>query len=182
MNDFFNSSYCNRKNWILEHIKDASLTLEEAMVLLMIEFMNEQGYPISLKELASHLGCECQLVDGILSSLCDKHYLQITSSGKRIRFNIDGFFSLPAQETVEELPLFSVFEEEFARPLTARETMMLADWQKEWEPGMLLYALREATIYHKLSFSYIQAILADWKRRGITIQDLSQEKMQDEAD
>ena len=37
---------------------------------------------------------------------------------------------------------------------------------------MILYALREASAYGKLSFPYIDGILREWKKKNLTVKQI----------
>lgn len=68
----------------------------------------------------------------------------------------------------EKPTLFELFETEFKRPLTQVELMRLSDWSREYDQQLIIYALREASINKASSFNYIDKILCEWKRKGMT--------------
>lgn len=68
----------------------------------------------------------------------------------------------------EEPTLFELFEDEFKRPLTQIEIKRLFDWQQEHDEQLVVYALREASINNAYSFNYIDKILCEWQRKGMT--------------
>ncbi len=68
----------------------------------------------------------------------------------------------------EKPTLFELFEDEFKRPLTQVELMRLNDWSREYDQQLIIYALREASINKAFSFNYIDKILCEWKRKGMT--------------
>jgi DNA replication protein len=74
-------------------------------------------------------------------------------------------------ETVkqEETNLYSVFEQEFGRPLSPFECESLSMWVDDdhHDPTIIKAALREAVISGKLNFRYIDRILFEWKKNGI---------------
>jgi len=65
--------------------------------------------------------------------------------------------------------LYSIFEQEFGRPLSPLECETLAMWidQDHQSPTLIKAALREAVISNKLNFRYIDRILFEWKKQGI---------------
>lgn len=78
------------------------------------------------------------------------------------------------QAMEEEADIYSVFEQEFARPLSPLECETLAMWldQDEHNPTIIKAALRESVISGKLNFRYIDRILFEWKKNGVkTIED-----------
>ncbi|WP_244925856.1 DnaD domain-containing protein [Dielma fastidiosa] len=70
----------------------------------------------------------------------------------------------------QELPpdLFELFENEFKRPLTQIELQRLSDWSREYDQQLIVYSLREASINNAYSFNYIDKILCEWQRKGMT--------------
>ncbi|NUK31301.1 DnaD domain-containing protein [Parageobacillus sp. VR-IP] len=71
------------------------------------------------------------------------------------------------QEEVESL--YTVFEQEFGRPLSPFECETLSMWidQDGHSPQIIKAALREAVLSGKLNFRYIDRILFEWKKNGI---------------
>src|SRR5690606_35105272 len=73
--------------------------------------------------------------------------------------------------------LYSVFEQEFGRPLSPLECETISSWteQDNHSDEMIRLALKEAVISRKLNIRYIDAILFNWKKNGIhTIRDAQQ--------
>lgn len=68
----------------------------------------------------------------------------------------------------QELPLFELFETEFKRPLSQVELQRLSDWSREYDQQLIVYSLREASINNAYSFNYIDKILCEWQRKGMT--------------
>ncbi len=65
--------------------------------------------------------------------------------------------------------LYTIFEEEFARPLSPLECETLAIWQDQdqHDAQLIKHALKEAVLSGKLSFRYIDRILFEWKKNGL---------------
>ncbi|MFN2745627.1 MULTISPECIES: DnaD domain-containing protein [Bacillus] len=74
------------------------------------------------------------------------------------------------QNRGEEKSLYTIFEEEFARPLSPLECETLSIWldQDHHDVQMIKQALKEAVMLGKLNFRYIDRILFEWKKNGIT--------------
>lgn len=64
--------------------------------------------------------------------------------------------------------LFDLFEREFARTISSSEAMRLSDWVSHYNDNLIRYALREAILYEKLNFDYIDRILMNWEKRSFT--------------
>lgn len=74
----------------------------------------------------------------------------------------------------EETPdLFTVFEQEFGRPLSPMECETISAWidQDEYPDELIRFALKEAVFAGKLHFRYIDRILIEWSRNRVTNTD-----------
>lgn len=73
------------------------------------------------------------------------------------------------QHEGEQKSLYTIFEEEFARPLSPLECETLNVWldQDHHDVQMIKQALKEAVMSGKLNFRYIDRILFEWKKNGI---------------
>lgn len=77
---------------------------------------------------------------------------------------------------VYECNLFDLFETEFARTISQMEMTRLSEWSEKFEDKIIRYALREAIIYNKRSFDYIDRILHNWSTKGFTVEDIEEGK------
>lgn len=171
MKQFWQESYFNRKNWLMENIVSLNLSEREFMLLMLISFFSEQNRLITTESLSAHSNLSIQDVDDCLSQLCLKQYLQVTFTNGIMSFNMDGIFQ-QKEKDVDALPIFQTFEQEFGRPLTQKELMMLSEWIRKYDNELIIYALREAAIYRKLNIKYIDTILSRWEKQGITVEKL----------
>ena len=169
MNEIWKESYFNRRNWLLEHIVPLKLNEKELLVLLLIDLLNDNNSPISISILSIKSGLSEMVIDEVVSNLCVRGLINISTNRGKIDFNIDGLFSHPV-ETADGLPLFKTFENEFARPLTQPELTTLNEWLRNYDEKFIFHALRTAAIYRKLNMKYIDSILANWKKNNTTIE------------
>lgn len=169
--------YINRRDWILESLSELSLTSEESLTILLIDFMNEHDLNISHGILAEKLKKDSEEIDNILSVLSAKGYLQIGYQDRKIAFSIDGIFAAQQDKTMAfDASLFDIFETEFGRPLSQMELQRMSDWIQIYEQKLIQYALREAIMFDKKSFDYIDRILVEWKNRNLSVQDIEDGK------
>ncbi|TCZ81169.1 DnaD domain protein [Paenibacillus albiflavus] len=65
--------------------------------------------------------------------------------------------------------LYSIFEKEFARPLTPMELETITGWidHDGYKEELILAALKEAVFTGKLYFRYVDRILLEWQRNRI---------------
>lgn len=76
----------------------------------------------------------------------------------------------PAAATTDGPGLFSVFEQEFGRPLTPMECETIAGWidTDSYPEELILFALKESVFAGKLHFRYIDRILLEWSRNRVS--------------
>lgn len=69
----------------------------------------------------------------------------------------------------ESKDIYSVFEKEFARPLSPMECETISSWidQDKYNQELILAALKEAVFAGKLHFRYIDRILLEWSRNRV---------------
>lgn len=69
----------------------------------------------------------------------------------------------------QQASLYSIFEQEFGRPLSPFEGETISIWldEEQYSEEIILAALRESVISGKVNFRYIDRILFNWKRNGI---------------
>ena len=78
-----------------------------------------------------------------------------------------------ANETEVTTDIIEIFENEFKRPLSTNEIDKINYWLSQVDYAYLIHALREAIIYRKLSFPYIERILLDWVKNKVTLEQLN---------
>lgn len=169
--------YVNRRDWIFEHLEELALHSEEALTILLIDYMNQHDMNISHGILAEKLKKNSEEIDNLLSVLTAKGYLQIGFQERKIAFSIDGVFTSLQKKTIDfDESLFDVFESEFGRTLSQMELQRMSDWLQIFDQKLIQYALREAIMFDKKSFDYIDRILVEWKRRELSVQDIEDGK------
>ena len=176
-NKWYKERFIDRRNWILEHLDELSVTSEEALVLLLIDFMNQYQIGVSHQALATKLKKSDDEVDDLLSRLSAKGFLSLELRDGKIMFELDGVFEGNQEAAVSfDGSLFDQFETEFGRPLSQMEMERLAQWSEVYHQKLIVYALREALTYDKKSFDYIERILIEWKKRNLTPEEYEEGK------
>lgn len=160
MKKWYQENYFSRRNWILENISNLNLTAAQALVLLMIDYKNEFRMPITIESLSESTGIKSAQIDKLITDLCKESYLKVNSNSKRITFDISGVFE-EKQNSELSRDLFSLFENEFNRPLSQKESERIAGWLKTYDSQTVTKALREAIKYNKPNIDYIDRILSN---------------------
>ncbi|WP_199614895.1 DnaD domain protein [Paenibacillus alkalitolerans] len=88
----------------------------------------------------------------------------------------------PARETAasRRRDLFTVFESEFARPLSPLEYERISAWldNDQYSDSLILAAVKEAVFAGKVNFTYIDRILMEWQKNRITTPEQAKEYTQ----
>ncbi|CAM4313448.1 DnaD domain protein [Erysipelothrix inopinata] len=158
---WWNKAYVNRRDWILDNLGVLKLTPLQTVVLLMIDFLNQQNDPITLEVLSERTGIEMNKIDELIHDLVRQELLTIKVEGMGLEFCIDGVFQEGVVYDYVDQGIFEVFETEFGRLLSQHELVMLNGWLSKYSEENILDALRAAIIYKKVSMNYINSILVN---------------------
>jgi len=164
MEKWWNQRYIDKRNWIIENFEKLNITLQEGMILLMIDYFNEFQIELSLNILSEKSNVSVEEVDNIINTLRTKGYLDFKVINKKIRFTLDGLFDEEDNGTYDTASLYELFESELGKILTEKELSMINAWLKQYSVDEIIDALREALIYKKKDFNYIQKILITKKQ------------------
>lgn len=171
---WYEQKYVNHRDWILDHLEFLGLSSDETIIVLLIDFMNQNHEEITMEALRRKTGQSMDELDRVISVLCAKKYLEIKASSRQVRFLLDGLFETDTarDEKIMDASLFDAFESELARPLSSKEMERISEWNRTTDKKLILYALREASAYQKLSLNYIERILNEWKAKGVTAESI----------
>lgn len=171
---WYRQHFVNRRDWILDHLEQLGLTHQETIMVLVIDFMNENQLPISIESLHAKTGMSTEEVNKVISVLCTKKYLEIRASAKQVSFLLDGLFETVTARgaSVLDSSLFELFESVFKRPLSQREMEQISEWNRVYDKRMIILALKEAGMYQALKMPYIAKVLSEWSARGLSVDDI----------
>lgn len=172
MKDLYKQPYFDHRNFILSRLGELKISNSEALLLLLIDFENEFGNIITYESLALKLNHTPDEISDLIDGLIAKGFLEIKIKDREILYSIDSLFKLDYENKVIDKnvfqDLFQLYEDAFGRPLNRSESERLSEWMSEYDLKLIEYALKEAIVYEKRNFDYINAILAKWKQRGLT--------------
>lgn len=172
---WWNQRFVNRRDYILENLETWNLNTREILMVLLIDYFNEHMIPLTLEIMAQKMHLTINEVDLLLQSLQEKGYVRMDIIQGRLVFMIDGMFEDTTKDAVDG-SLFDLYESEFGRPLSQPEMQRLADMRQNYEEIMIVNALREASIHDCKKFDYIEKILLNWKKRGLSATDYAEGK------
>lgn len=170
---WWNKSYFDRRTWILDHFETLGLSMEEGLLLLMIDYFNEQNMVLSHNSLSLKMNMDMEYIDRLLNSLSDKGYLDYEFENGSMKFVIDGVFDhKEPKNDAFNTNLFELFESEFSRPLSQVETQSISDLLQSYDKDMIILALREAMLYEVKQVKYVESVLMSWKQKGYSSEDV----------
>ncbi|MBW9212088.1 MULTISPECIES: DnaD domain protein [Terrabacteria group] len=174
--EWYEQPYFQHRDWILSHLEELNLNEKESLLVLILDFLNEHDQFISLAQLGKKLNETESEVEQQLSSLMEKGYLEIGSSKAGPVFDLKGLFLFDQQKEEIKSDLFSIFDQNFNRPLSTTELQKLSDWQKTYDPKVVLWALREALINEKVSFPYIETCILSAYNDAVKLREIIEGK------
>lgn len=173
----WNASWFDRNAWIFDHIEQFSLSSREILVLLVINYLNDSHQTVTPDAICAKTGLDADQVDQAIESLDGRGYLKVEMKNRRLCFLLDGLIEGAAQAAGSLQPgLIGEFAAEFGRPLSPSEMERISALSETYTPASIAHALDECAIYDKHSVSYVETILAAWKRKGLSDQDLAEGK------
>ena len=176
--------------------KQIGLNDQECFLLLQVYAFIEKGNDFPTPhELSERMTIDSEQCSAILRSLIKRGYIQIDSHYDKEgiyfeRYSLEPLWERLLQQYVKqheleqlqstvhhEENLYTIFEQEFGRPLSPFECETLAMWLDDdhHSTEIVKAALKEAVISGKLNFRYIDRILFEWKKNAITTVDQAKE-------
>ncbi len=179
-------------SFLFVHYVEMGLNEQELILLLQIQQYQKEGKffptPDELSERMTITSHECS---NLLGKLMRTGFLEIKEEVLENHMHSEIYSLVPMQRKMveyfllkqnkenetnkqsEEINLYSIFEQEFGRPLSPIECETLGMWMDDdfHDSKIILAALKEAVISGKLNFRYIDRILFEWKKNGIKTVD-----------
>nr|WP_309100711.1 DnaD domain-containing protein [Fredinandcohnia onubensis] len=186
--DLFEQGSISIPKMLMSSYRHLQLNEEEMMVLFhILTFMDGGNFFPTPIEISNRMTITEEKCMEILRQLIQRGYLEINEENDENRIIYEKYSLRPLWEKMlqylvqqnmneekeieqqHEKDLYSIFEQEFGRPLSPFECESLAMWldQDHHDPSIIKAALREAVMSGKLNFRYIDRILFEWKKNGI---------------
>jgi DNA replication protein len=180
-----------------------SLRLSELEVMLLIHLIafldkEKNDFP-TIEELQSRMSAAPEAVIAGLQKLLKDGFITIDEefeegSGIQFeRYNLTPLYKKLAESLIDRMSakaqskaavdsgsakdVYSIFEKEFARPLTPMELETISGWldKDRYHDELILAALKEAVFAGKVHFRYVDRILLDWSRNRIATVEQAKE-------
>lgn len=189
---------------LLKYYARLKLSDTEAMLLIqLLAFVDKEkkDFP-TIEEIQNRMAADPEHVVRLLQKLLKEGWINIdehTDPVSRIRYeryNLSGVYKKLAACGAEDMmrdreqnkyavleqshDLFTVFEKEFARPLTPMELETIANWidKDGYREELITFALKEAVFAGKVHFRYVDRILLEWSRNRVTTTEQAKEHAQ----
>ncbi|MGM9928187.1 MAG: DnaD domain-containing protein [Bacillus sp. (in: firmicutes)] len=174
-------------SFLFAHYVEMGLNEKELILLLQLQqFQKEGNHFPTPDEISMRMTISANECTSTLRKLLQKGFLELKEevsanallsekySLQPLQMKMVEHFlqkqKLQAAETkaVDDRNLYSIFEQEFGRPLSPFEGETLGMWMDDHQDSqVIMAALREAVISGKLNFRYIDRILFEWKKNGV---------------
>ena len=164
---WYEQTYINRINWILDHLEYLQLDPMEISVVLLIEFYNQNHKLITMDGLQRALHSDGDTIDELINRLQKKKYLTIRSNGSTIIFDLSGLYEYehPTYQTNTDMTMIDLIQQQFGTLLSMADVELLAQLRNQYGDAKIRAALREAMLYGKKSIHYMAAILKRSEQR-----------------
>ena len=165
MKKWYQESYFDRKNWILENFDKLNISADETLLILLVDLCKTNRKYVTYDYLMSKLGKNMKQIDTIVAGLVNKHYLKISSNSKGLIFDFDEIFEFDPDkyEISDNKDLFDTVSEVFGKPLSPTELQKITELLEVYGEKKFIEALRLAEAKRTYKVAYIEGILRNEK-------------------
>ena len=165
MKKWYQESYFDRKNWILENFDKLNLNADETLLILLVDLCKTNRKYVTYDYLMSKLGKNMKQIDTIVAGLVNKHYLKISSNSKGLIFDFDEIFEFDPDkyEISDNKDIFDTVSEVFGKPLSPTELQKITELLEVYGEKKFIEALRLAEAKRTYKIAYIEGILRNEK-------------------
>lgn len=173
---------------IIKNINHLDINLDE--FLLILYFINI-SCDLNTEDIKEKLGFDEEKAINTFSSLVNKKYIEMVVTNKNgeviEQIKLDPFYDRLVlnsdNEKNNQSDIYSLFEREFARPLSSFEYELINKWSEQGvSEDTIKEALKEAILNNVRNFKYIDKIIYEWTKNGVkkrAREDKSSEEMFD---
>ena len=150
--------------------KSLQLSDQQCYVLLLIMTLDEIGVkPITPLQISKICSLSVQKLDDILMSLVDKHWISRQNGSLNLKPLQRLLLDQNEQSTDQDIDLVGIFEDAFGRSLSQREVQLINSLKCQgFDDEMIVDALNESVKSGVITFRYIEKVLDNWARYGVT--------------
>ena len=169
MDELLNYKCIDFKKLLLIKAKDLKITDQQSHLLLIMMVMEDLRInPINPTTVSKFSSLSLKELDTLMLELINLHLIERNGGSLSLRPLYD--LLLNKEVTKEkEVNLVSLFEDAFGRSLSPSEVNIIYSFKSYgFDDDMIGDALNEAVKSNVLNFRYIEKVLDNWKRYGVT--------------
>ena len=169
-----------------------NLKINDFELILLIYLLNEKVLSYNPKKISSDLNVTLEEVLIAMDSLSSNDIIKVDikkiNNVREEVINLDSLYNklgflIVNEEVSSEVKssnIYDIFEQEFARTLSPMEYQIINGWlEDKMSEEVIISALKEA-IYNGVSnLRYIDKILYEWKKKGLTTKELVEKNKTD---
>lgn len=163
------------------------MDINEQELILIVFLLNEQSNTFNPKRIGECLDWKLTEVLEVVNNLTTKDLINIDIkkvNGVITEFiNIENvykklsYYIINHEEEKESSNIFDIFEREFGRTLSPMEYEIVNGWLTDkMDEEMIVLALKEATYNGVSNLRYIDKIIYEWRKQGITSKDVMEKR------
>lgn len=182
MDELINYKCIDYKKLLLIKGKELNINDQESHILLIIMTMFELNIkPINPNTISRFSTMSLKEIDKLLLKLLNKHLLSRNNG----YLSLEPLYSYLLKEEVtkeKEVNLYSLFEDAFGRSLSQGEVSIISSFKTNgFNDDMIIDALNEAVKSGVINFRYIEKILDNWKKYGVSKRFVRNESNEDDV-
>lgn len=171
-------------SFFLSAVNKLNLNLKD--FLLLLYFVNDNERLFDVKKISNIVKLSENDVLSSFNALIKKKIIVVESrkdnNGKISEYIKLDYFYNEVEECLKKVKkeenndnIYSIFENEFARPISSIEYEIIKAWlEKEFSEELILGALKEAVYNGVHNLRYIDKILYEWQKKGFkTMKDVN---------
>ncbi|MGN1342558.1 MAG: DnaD domain-containing protein [Bacilli bacterium] len=166
--------------YLFKYYLRLGITAEELIILIFVIDMGDK-IVYDPEAISTALGMDKYKVMELLNNLNEKKIISITvektKDGKSEEYiSLDLLYKKimgiiidkkDDNKTLDNSDIFSIFENEFGRPISSMECQIIKGWiDDNFTHELIMEALKEAIYNGVTSLRYIEKILYDWRKKG----------------
>ena len=143
-------------------------------VIFISYLMNKKNVTFDVKKISAELGIDTKVLMQMVSNLQELGLLKIKLIDKKEVIDLTDFYeqwagALVSCKIENTSNIFEQFESEFGRTLSPIEFEIINNWREQRIPeDLIILALKEAVFNGVNNLRYIDKIIHEWQKKGIS--------------
>lgn len=172
---------------LLLRSKELGLSDNECHIVLLVMTLKDIGIKtITPQLLLEYSDASNKQIDEVLTTLVKKKWISNRLGSISLEEHVEEWLIQEKEEIkveqTQNMNMIEIFERELGRSLSPMELQTICEWQESfgYQEDMIIMALKEAVKSQILSFRYIEGILNNWSKHGVSRRYVGQEEQEEE--